>query len=450
MFFDSMQTMNALKLALNKQPIVYIARDIERALGLGKEYENYHIITNSTPFAKSLTSTTDAEPPLKNITLIPGLKPLDTHELLAHPTTIEILKHLGQPGVLVFKNTPAIERLCFEQGFNLLNPPAELSRTVEEKISQLDWLGDLERFLPPHTRLILKDISYTEACAKLSSPPHEGFILQFNRAHTGSGTMHIRLERDLEPLYKQFPNRPVRLTRFVRGPMFTSNNVVWGDTILVGNINYQITGLTPFTDRPFATIGNDWALPHELLSPKLKNEYHAIATAVGKKLAYDGWKGLFGIDVILDEDSQKLYLIEINARQPASTTYESLLQEKERAQTPSAGLTTFEAHLGGLLNLPYSNEKLVAVTDGAQIIQRVCAEPLFHIRRAKKVLREHGYNVILYPNTEIGDDLLRIQSAKRLMKAHNTLNEAGTAIARELVTPVDFTGNPCFHSNFFT
>ena len=32
--------------------------------------------------------------------------------------------------------------------------------------------------------------------------------------------------------------------------MFTNNNVVTRDTILVGNINYQITGLPPFTDQP--------------------------------------------------------------------------------------------------------------------------------------------------------------------------------------------------------
>ena len=96
--------------------------------------------------------------------------------------------------------------------------------------------------------------------------------------------------------------------------------------MLLGNISYQITGLKPFTDLPFSTIGNDWALPHKYLSKKQISQYKKIATDVGLKLQKAGWKGLFGIDVVVDDKTNKLYLLEINCRQPASTTYESQLQ----------------------------------------------------------------------------------------------------------------------------
>ena len=66
--------------------------------------------------------------------------------------------------------------------------------------------------------------------------------------------------------------------------------MVWSDKILLGNISYQITGLKPFTDLPFATIGNDWALPYKILSPEQIKQYNKIATEVGRRLKNPGGK----------------------------------------------------------------------------------------------------------------------------------------------------------------
>ena len=93
-----------------------------------------------------------------------------------------------------------------------------------------------------------------------------------------------------------------------------------------------------------------------------------------------GWKGLFGIDVIYDEERDQFKLIEINARQPASTTYESQLQARFRGHG-LVGATIFEAHLAALTGSTRSDlvqikvgpwqEKQIEINDGAQIVQRV-------------------------------------------------------------------------------
>jgi hypothetical protein len=43
-------------------------------------------------------------------------------------------------------------------------------------------------------------------------------------------------------------------------------------------------------------------------------------------MSAQGWRGLFGIDVIKDLERNAIHLIEINARQPASTSFEAKLQ----------------------------------------------------------------------------------------------------------------------------
>src|SRR3989338_530396 len=202
--------MKALELALKKQPIVYITRDIERALGVPKGLKNYFIITNNTPFGKTVAKTRPGILLIKNKTL------LDTRELLTHPATKKFLATIKNPHILVFKNTSAIEDACQKQGWPLLNPAAELTNTVEEKISQVEWLGKLARFLPPHQILPCKKITFT---VKKNT-------LQFNRAHTGSGTILIESKEQLEKIKKQFPDRPTRVTEYIDGPMSTNNNIL--------------------------------------------------------------------------------------------------------------------------------------------------------------------------------------------------------------------------------
>ncbi|HYE60013.1 MAG TPA: hypothetical protein VEA18_02405, partial [Candidatus Kapabacteria bacterium] len=181
------------------QSIIYVARDLERALGYAPTTEGYTIISNSTPFAKEIAGTSPS------VHLIESPTVLDTADLLEHPKVhacIEQYRHGTIPHILVFKNTERIERICTEKGWHLLNPSATLANTIEEKISQITWLGELSNLLPPHTVQPCKDITWD------GSP----FILQFNRAHTGTGTLLISSQQDLERIQVSFPDRPARKT----------------------------------------------------------------------------------------------------------------------------------------------------------------------------------------------------------------------------------------------
>lgn len=397
-----------------KGNIIYVTRDLERALGLPLHTKGYYIITNYSSFANKVCARR------KNTLLIKDKKLLDTHELLAHPRAKRFINSISTPGLVVFKNTGLIERICAQNNWNLINNSAIMSATIEEKISQLKWLKEwgLEKYLPPHDLTTCKQIEWRG----------RPFILQFNRAHTGNGTMLIKNRTQLQLLKNKFPKREVRFTEYINGPMFTNNNVVWGKDILFGNISYQITGLFPFTALPFATVGNDWALPHKILNIQQIKKYYEIARVVGDKLAQQGYRGLFGIDVMLELKTGKLYLIEINARQPASTSYESQLQQK--AQTN--GLTIFLAHLLALQNRPHTEHKLTTIKDGAQIIKRLGAE---NIKVNTKVVQHNiknfskqGFNIVDYENYALEKDWLRIQSDKGIMDEHNLFNGRGSII----------------------
>lgn len=253
--------------------------------------------------------------------------------------TLDLLKKVPTgTNVVVFKNNAAIERYCKENGIILLNPPAELSEKIENKITQVKWLGELSSLLPKHEITLVKNILW-------NTP----YILQWAHSHTGEGTLYVD---DIKEIREKFPEREAKITQYIEGPVFTVNIVV-GDTIEVGNISYQITGLKPYTENRFASVGNDWSLAHKTAP---KEEIIAMAKKIGEKMKASGWKGLFGIDVV---QGDRVYLLEINARQPASATYESTLQKTN---------TIFENHIKALLGEPLHTN--TEITEGKQIIDR--------------------------------------------------------------------------------
>lgn len=390
--------------------LIYITRDIERALG-AEPIGDYYIVTNKTPYSEEIKNKYP-----DNITLIQKKTILDTIDLLMLDEVQEMINKKNA-NIIVFKNTKNIEELCIEKKWKLLNPSAQLSETVENKITQVKWLNELSNLLPGHTICTAKEID--ESILE----NEKVIVLQWAHGHTGSGTMLISNIKDLKDIKEKFPHREVKITKYIRGPVFTANIVVTNTVILMGNISYQITGMLPFTEKAFSTIGNDWSVTHTILTENHIKLFERMSELIGQKMQKDGWKGLFGVDIIYDEEKDELKLIEINARQAASTTFESQLQAKLAVHGVD-GITTFEAHINSLLNKIITSP-LIPMNDGAQILQRVTSK-IKDIDTNKLI--NSGYKVIKYSNTKENDDLIRIQSSKGIMEVHNKFNKRGKEI----------------------
>jgi len=410
--------------------IVYVTREIERALGETPS-EKYRIISNDTVYGRTIQARlrlpasrhgSQGQYP-EFVTLIkPGLAHnsglLGTTELLDHPDSRNAIAKIYSPAFLVFKNTLRVESMATKQGWKLLNPPSQLSERIENKLSQIRWLGPLgEKYLPRHAVKQTKLITWKT----------DSFIIQWAHGHTGEGTMHIRSREDLAAIQEKFPDRMARLSAYIQGPSFTVNVVAGRDAVRVGNVSYQITGLAPYSDNEFSTIGNDWSLADKILSKTDQENIQSMVSEIGHKIVADGWRGLFGIDMIRDENTGKIYLIEINARQPASAVFESELQNAER-EKGARGLTTFEAHLRALANQPLT-EEIIRIKGGAQIIQRITKNIQGVFDSAVTALQAAGANVIAYENTAPNSDLLRLQVTGGLLEEHGSLNAKGHEFA---------------------
>lgn len=391
-----------------KQPIVYVVPDIERALGR-EPGDDYFIVANRTAYAERIF----AQYP-QHVMLVDGDHATSELLALAQVRTYINDRHAK---VMVFIGNSIVERTAEKNGLDLIHPKAELAAQIEGKISQIEWLGDLASLMPEYTIGPLKNLSYN----------NQPFILQFGFSHTGEGTHLIDSASALTAFQDKFPERLARTLRYVKGTAYTVNAVVSAQGILVGNTSLQITGLAPYTDLPFSTVGNDWAIPHILLSEQAHKEIRSIAESVGKRLLESGWRGLFGIDVIHEEHSGRIYLIEINARQPASTTLESQLQRRAGATE-----TIFDAHLRALCGERVA-QPLTEIRDGAQIVQRVTrsrTKESIHIDM--HTLEAHNLDVIRYEKDDHNSDLVRITSPRGIMSSPSELNDLGKIITSSI------------------
>ncbi len=382
-------------------PIIYVTRDLERAIGMSPDTTGYFIIANNTPFGKTLSAKNS------NILLVDDNKILSTAKLLLRD---EVIKYIDEHGgrVVQFKPSAQSERIIENHKWLSLNPQVSLANKVEEKISQIAWLHDLAEFLPKFTVKYGRELNDEDI----------GRIAQFNHAHSGEGTLLLDQEK-INFIRTTYANRLVKVSEFISGATYTNNNIVTKDKIYHGSINYQITGLPPFTDNPYTTIGNDWSLPNHTLSINAKLEFMVLAREIGHKLQQDGWRGIYGLDIMISDD-EKIYLIEINARQTASTTYESYLQRRDKTK-----INTFAMHLLSL-NDQEITEELAEVKEGAQIILRNQENVIFDkIDDCVLKLKKLNLNVIKYNNHKSGSELLRIQSETGLMKNTKELNDLG-------------------------
>jgi len=306
-------------------PIFFITPDVERGIGLEKILPNYHIICiDYNPIIDYMLQKNVNVFCLEKQSGKKDVKHRYSNYILTHPLVQKYIKQKTKGGngyLMFFKIAPNLEKTAKHMNLQVLNTTSSLNKKFELKISQYKQLKDLPLNLPKTIILTLKDASYDVLRKELGRE----FIIQFDRGHTGGGTKLIHTKDELKKLKDLFPNRIARIAEAINGTSYTMNACITKYGIAWGGLSCQLTGISESTAERFATVGNDFHYP-QYLSEKTVKEIDTSVRTVGEKMLQAGFKGMFGIDVIVDKKSDKVYVIEINARQPASISFYTKLQ----------------------------------------------------------------------------------------------------------------------------
>lgn len=309
-------------------PIFYLTNDPERALGLERLLPNFHVVCiDHNPMVDAMLLQE-----IKVFSLAGELqedRPIyrNTNRLLQHTSVQRYIEQNTPnneiPNIMVFKIAPNIEKTAEKLGYRLLNTPAKLNRRFEGKISQYEVLSKVDVRFPKTVIGRMEELSYDNLKNKLG----KSFILQFDRGHTGLGTLFISSANEYADLQTKFPRRKIRVAEHITGKAWTINAAISPYGIAYGGLSYQITGLKGFTEQVGGTVGNDWSKVDELSESSI-NQIETETKKIGATMETDGYFGLFGIDFVITDEGE-VYVIEVNARQPASTGMHTKLMLRE-------------------------------------------------------------------------------------------------------------------------
>lgn len=314
-----------------KTPIFYIVNSVDHGVGLEKIIPNFHIICiDHDDEADYLAEQgikifcLEKENGKKNVIF------RNSALLLREPKVLEYIKKNSSeslpPAIIFFKPSAAAEKIVSLRRWRILNNSAELTAELENKLN-LPFIARFLNIKIPDVEIInLARISYWEL-----KKYYDHFVIQFKKGFAGNSTFFVQSARDYEDFIAKYLLRggavratPVKVSKFIKGVSATVNACVYSGGVYVGEPCFQITGEAACTASRGASCGNDWFGFPEKASKKI----FEIASAVGKYLAQKKYQGIFGLDLIIGESDDEVYLIEINPRLVASIPFYTKLEIK--------------------------------------------------------------------------------------------------------------------------
>ncbi|MEI7578794.1 MAG: ATP-grasp domain-containing protein [bacterium] len=436
---------------LKDKAIYYLANDPERALSLEDLISNFHIVH----LEQSQYLETFAAHHLKYFCLEKQLK----SSSFPHHSAYQIIKNplfqdyfqktkKSQNFIQTFKISAAFTKEGEKLGAISLNTTALLNRTFENKLPQYQILKDLPVTLPKTNITKLNTAEFSKLKAELGLP----LVVQFNRGHTGEGTKIVETEEQFQELKNQFQEREVKISEFINGLPYTLNAVVGKKATYLSGLSYQLTGIPELTPNPSGTVGNDWGY-REGIDQKVLTNIVKQLTIIGQKMREQGYLGLFGIDLIIKD--KQVYIIEINARQPASVPMFSKIQLKNQ-DIPLALIHLLEFfQLDYQLDEKLYNERNLQPVKFSQIFQRMPKAGIINQQFKQGIYQnDSGTNltwqsneydstrcqsnelVILAPiqgkHLQTGAELARIQIPKSITVSHNQIDHKIIAIHQNI------------------
>src|SRR6478609_5559854 len=217
----------------------------------------------------------------------------------------------GHPKVAMVFLDEETERICAELGYELILPSDALRRRLDSKIVTTR-LGE-EAGAPSVPNVLGRAASYSEL-TKLATAAALGgdLVVQTPYGDSGKTTFFIKTEDDWEANAENLIDEELKIMRRIRNRAAAVEAVNTRHGTIVGPFMTDLTGYPELTPYKGGWCGND-------LFPEALSEAHReIAVEhvrrLGDRLRLEGYRGFFEVDVLVDLDSDNVYLGELNPR----------------------------------------------------------------------------------------------------------------------------------------
>ena len=203
------------------------------------------------------------------------------------------------------------EELCKELGYDLILPAASLREHLDSKIVTTQ-LGN-EAGAPSVPNVLTKVDSWAglRAAAEKAGLGDE-LVVQTPYGDSGKTTFFISSEADWRKHSDDIVGQEIKVMRRINNRPVAVEAVLTRCGTVVGPFMSELIGYTNLTPSRGGWCGN------EMFPEVLTGESRRIATQLvrrlGDRLAKEGYRGFFEVDVLVDTDTNDIYLGELNPR----------------------------------------------------------------------------------------------------------------------------------------
>lgn len=266
-----------------------------------------------------------------------NLEIANSGKLLSQPLVIDYINQSSankQVVIIPFKPSARIDFLCHQNNWICASNNHQLNRKLEDKIifQQLCQKNNL-----PQIPSSIDNFNQNNFLA-YQKKYQPNLVIQSHFGWAGKSTFSSNNWAEIK---NKIPiNTVVKFSPFINGYSLLNNCCLTSKGLIQSPPALQYTGIKPFTQHPFTTVGRQWPS----LAPKnIIDKVNHITQDFSAILNQVNYKGFFGLDFMVDNDN--VYLLECNPRLTASFAFYNQIETKLQI------LPLFLLHLIQFLNI---------------------------------------------------------------------------------------------------
>ncbi len=217
----------------------------------------------------------------------------------------------GRPKILMVFFDPQTEAICEELGYDLILPSYELRNHLDSKITTTK-LGN-EAGAPSVPNILTTVESYADLLEQCAAHGlGDDLVLQSAYGDSGKTTFFVASQEDWNTCSADVVGEEIKVMKRIRNRAAAVEAVNTRHGTVVGPFMTDLTGYPELTPYRGGWCGND--VYPEALTDDQRARAIGHVSRLGDRLREEGYRGFFEVDVLVDLDTDEVYLGELNPR----------------------------------------------------------------------------------------------------------------------------------------
>jgi hypothetical protein len=211
---------------------------------------------------------------------------------------------------MVFFNSET-EDICKELGYDLILPAASLRQHLDSKIVTTRLGNEAGAPSVPNVLTRVDDWAGLRAVAEKADLGDE-LVVQTPYGDSGKTTFFISSEADWRKHSADIVGEEIKVMRRINNRPVAVEAVLTRCGTIVGPFMSELIGYKRLTPARGGWCGNE--MFPEVLAGESRRTATQLVRRLGDRLAKEGYRGFFEVDVLVDTDTNEVYLGELNPR----------------------------------------------------------------------------------------------------------------------------------------